>query len=149
MGAVEIDDKALLGALAAFRALDKDTRKAVQTATRTTLTPLWQKILRTRLAVAQRGHPKQDAKMLGKGRVQATVGGKGSLVAYNGRALSGGFSTWPGIEFGAVRYPQLPGRNPTGRIAYPAVKSWAPTAASVWMRVIADTIREVPGVEDA
>lgn len=150
MSAVEVDDTALLGALVAFRRLEPETRKAVQRATRQTLTPAWRNMLASSAARPQgRGYPKQDRKMIGKGRVSASVSGKGTLVAWTGKSLSGGYATWPGLEFGSLKHSGLPHRVSSGRIAYPAVKKWGPAAARVWLAVISDTLRAIPGAEDA
>lgn len=161
MGAVKVDDAQLLGALAAFKQLDKQTRTSTAKATRTTLRPLWQNIIATRLRVAQRSiSPRQDA-IIGKGAVAFTAAGKGSLKAYSSRKkLSGGLSsdTWQWVEFGTkdLRRPggpryagtRLPLYTPGGRMAYKGISSWAPTAARVYLAVLADVLRSLPGAED-
>lgn len=155
MGAVTVDDDALLGALAAFRSLDAETRKETAKAVRGTLRPLWQNIIETRARVAERSiSPRQDA-IVGKGAVAFTSAGKGSLKAYSTKkVLSGGLSSdqWPFVEFGTKRPnyagTRLPQFTPGGRIGYKGVKSWAPAAARVYLAVLYDVIRTIPGTED-
>ena len=156
MATVTVDDDALLGALAAFRALPKEVRSETAQAVRGTLKPVWGKIIATRERNAQRTiSPRQDA-LAGAGAASFTAAGRGTLKAYHTkRSLSGGMSTdqWPFVEFGTLRAryagTRLPRFTPGGRIAYPAVKSWAPTAASVYLGVLADVLRDLPGAGDA
>lgn len=155
MGVVAVDDDALLGALAAFKSLDSETRKETAKAVRGTLRPLWQDIIKTRQRVAERTiNPKQDA-LIGAGAVAFTGAGKGSLKAYsNKRALSGGMASddWPWVEFGTRRTgyagTRLPRFTKGGRIGYKGVKSWAPAAARVYLGVLYDVLRTIPGAED-
>lgn len=155
MGVAAVDDDALLGALAAFRSLDSETRKETAKAARGTLRPLWQKIVSTRVRVAERSiSPRQDA-LAGKGAVAFSSAGSGSLKVYSTKAsLSGGLSSdqWPFVEFGTKRPgyagTRLPQFTPGGRIGYKGVKSWAPTAARVYLAVLYDVIRTIPGTED-
>lgn len=155
MPTVTVDDDALLGALAAFKSLDSDTRKETAKAVRTTLRPLWQKIISTRVRVAERTiSPKQDA-LAGKGAVAFTSAGKGTLKVYSSKkVLSGGMSSddWPWVEFGTKRPgyagTRLPRFTPGGRIGYKGVKSWAPTAARVYLGVLYDVLRGIPGTSD-
>lgn len=155
MPAVQVDDDALLGALAAFRSLDADTRKETAKAVRGTLRPLWQNIISTRVRVAERTiSPRQDA-IVGKGAVGFGSTGSGALKAYSTKkVLSGGLSSddWPWVEFGTKRPgyagTRLPQFTPGGRIGYKGVKSWAPAAARVYLAVLYDVLRTVPGTED-
>lgn len=148
------DTDALVGAAAVFRTLDKDQRKDISAATRNTLRPLWQRVVATRVRVAQRSiSPRQDA-IVGPGTASMGVAGTGTLRAYtNARRLSGGMTNadWPFVEFGTYTPgyagTRLPYWTKGGRIAYPAVKSWAPTAARVWLAVLARGIRDA-GVTD-
>lgn len=154
MGAASVDDEALLGALAAFRALDSETRKETAKAVRGTLRPLWQNIIATRARNAERTiSPRQDA-IVGKGAVGFTGTGAGTLKAYSTKkVLSGGLSSdnWPWVEFGTHRAgyagERLPRFTPGGRIGYKGVKSWAPTAARVYLGVLHDVLRTVPGTD--
>lgn len=155
---LDIDERAVVGAAVAFRALEKDARKEVAAATRSKLKPLWTKIVATRVRNAQRSvSGAMDSRMAGKGRASVSAGGKGTLAGYTtGRSLSGGMtpgSDWPWVEFGTNRSgyagTRLPRFTPGGRIVYPGFKSWAPTATSVWLGVLYDAIRSTGVTQDA
>lgn len=147
---VEVDDRALLGALVALKRLDSEAKKEVTRTTRTVLTPAWKHQLARAASNPRTAWPGRggQAVLLGPGKVKAGVGGSASVVAWTGRRLSGGLDTWQWVEFGAGNYPQLPARNAKGRIAYDASKRFRNTAVKTWLRAIADACREVPGVED-
>lgn len=155
MGAVQVDERALLGALAAFKSLDADTRRETARAVRGTLTPLWRKVIDTKRRYAEGTvAPAQDA-LVGAGTASFTSGGRGTLRAYTGgKALSGGLGNdrWHAVEFGSGgrhgQRGQLPRRRSSGRIAYRGVQAWAPTAARVYLGVLYDVLRQIPGAQD-
>lgn len=140
---VTVDTRALTGALVALSRLEPDIRKDAAAATRRTLTPMF------RQTVARNTRSRQDERVLGTGAsVRATGSGSGKLVAYtSSRALAGGLvpsTQWPYVEFGSLgehaRRGQLPRRVSSGRMFYPAVKAFGPTAARVWLAVIYDAV---------
>lgn len=162
MGAVAVQDDALLGALAAFRSLDKVMRKQVQQQTQATLSPLFTTVYQQRAAEAGgrsgQGSARQDLAMAGRkpAKVSLTIGGKGSLKGYtSGRALSGGMrpsTDWPWVEFGTygpwAEYGRLPWWKKGGRVFYPTVKAFAPVAQRAYLFALYETLRSIQGVED-
>lgn len=145
-GVVKVSDDALLGVLAAFRSLDKEQKKRVQTAFKQTAVPLFRK------AYTQRRRTPQQVKAAGIGTVTLSQGGSGSFKGYStsSKVLSGGLNApggqWPFIEFGSKQPgyggTRLPWWVKSGRIFYPSVDAVAGVTQRVYMRVTYDLLRE-------
>jgi hypothetical protein len=156
VGAARVDDAALLGALAAFRRLEPEVRKETARAVRSTLTPLWRNIVATRVRVAEGTISGRMDALAGPGSAGFSASGRGTLRAFtSSKRLSGGLGNdqWWAVEFGTVKPgwsgTRLPRRFPKGRIGYRGVTSWAPAAARVYLAVLTDVLRTIPGAEDA
>lgn len=138
---LEFSDDAVRGAALAYKAADRDLRRAVNQATVETARPLW------RSRILAHKSRRQDRLV---GTPNVTGGNPPKLTAYTGRkALSGGLdsSKWWAVEFGSAgehgRRGQLPRRRNTGRIAYAALPGVLPRVVSSWVGIIYDRYGEV------
>ena len=142
---LDIRTDEIRGAQLYLKAADRDVRRAISRATSGRLRPEWRSLVRGNARTAQ------ERALFRSGGLSMSQAGKG-YVSVNGRNLSGGLSAgdggqWPGVEFGSYRYPQLPPRNRSGYVVYRSVQDFAPHATRVWLRTIADNVREGLGVQ--
>lgn len=145
----------------AMKLIERDVRNAINRATRQTMTPVW------RDAVAANARTGLDRRVVATG-VRIAAGNPPALVAATSkRALRGGLvpvETWQAVEFGADREKvttysrrspkgtqhqvtrhtarQMPQRRRGGRVAYPAVKQFAPRLAALWVQIVVRQIHE-------
>jgi hypothetical protein len=137
--------------VAALKNVDKDTRTAVNKQTRSVVSPVWQDEVMGRVSTPM------DKTVLGTGvRVATAALGFTLHGANNKKTLSGGLvpvESWKAWEFGANRNTattyqgrrrgknfkvkrhtkrQLPARNQSGRVLFPAVADVFPRVASLW-----------------
>jgi hypothetical protein len=149
---LEPDTDAIRGAVIVMRRADRDTRNAVKRETRARLIPRW------RALVERKVTDDRDRQVYLRARPSVSLNNNGGklVAAQGGRRLAGGllpYRDYAMVEFGSggpyARRGQLPAtRGRSGRIAYPAITSWAPTAARTWLRALADTIRDTGLAED-
>lgn len=154
------DDRALKAAVLAFKAADRDLRRAINTATRETMNPVWRGLVSDRAA----GQGGLTARMLGSGARIAAGNPPVAKAAQSTRGVgsrrdlrpSEDFGPW---EFGApnpnkwVTYKRkgrksgqhtvrrralrgLPRSAPGGRVVYPAWGELAPRMVSLWVQLI-------------
>lgn len=146
-GAVKVSDDALLGVLAAFRTLEKDQKKAVQTGFKRTAVPLFRK------AYTQRARTPQMKKAAGIGAVTLSQGGSGAFKGYStsSKVLSGGLNPaggqWPFIEFGSKQPgyggTRLPYWQKSGRIFFSAADATIGVVQRLYIRVTYDLFRDL------
>jgi len=154
MGVIDVDVHLLAGARAAMRNLEADERKKVAAATRSTLTPAWQRLIRNKVTT------RQQRATFGTAKVNFSAGGKGTLVVWDGRGMSGVRARdlgKPGrywmelVDYGSRRTYGRDGRLPPhttgGRITRPSVRAFSGYAAQVWLWALAESLREVVGVD--
>ena len=142
---LDIRTDEIKGAQLYLRQADREIRRAISRATGTSLRGQWRDLVRSYARSAQ------ERALFRTGGLSMSQTGKGYL-SVNGRNLSGGLTAgdggqWPAVEFGSNRYRQLPPRNPSGYVVYRSVQDFAPYATRVWLRTIADNVREGIGVD--
>lgn len=145
----------LRAAVLAMRVARREVRNDINRATRQTFNPVWRQL------VNDRARTSLDRRVLNTG-VRVVAGNPPALVAAGSRRrLPGGLvpaEQWQGVEFGANRDKvttyrrrspsggthtvrrhtarQLPARQRTGRVVFPAVADIAPRIASLWVQLI-------------
>lgn len=156
----------LQAAVLALKVVDRSLAKEIRAATVSTMGPVW------KTEVAGRARTLQDRVVLGAG---ARIAGGNPPVAMAGtsskRMRGGGRPSQlaGGVEFGANRGArttytthspkgtsyrvtrrtkrQLPARNASGRVVYPAFREVAPRTVSLWVQLIVakvyDALKEV------
>jgi hypothetical protein len=158
------DSKELQAAVLAMKAADKDLRKRINTATRTTMNPVWKSLVQDHLS----GRDAMTDRMLNNGVRIAAGNPPVAKAAQSSRAVGRGKRLIPrqdyaGWEFGVPdrnaysRYERknrtkggyhtverrtmrhLPRRYPQGRVVYPAYAEIAPRMVSLWVQIIMKT----------
>jgi hypothetical protein len=140
----------------ALRLAGKDLRKDINTATRTTLNPVWKSLIEDRASLDI------DQKILVPGSRIAAGNPPAAIAASSSRRLSGGGTPRElakAREFGAINREQertydrrnrkgggshkvtrhtqrqLPAATRSGRVVYPAFAELAPRMVSLWMQI--------------
>lgn len=160
MISVRGDDR-LKAAVLAMKLANRDLKKKINTATKTTMGPVWTS------EVTRRADTEMERRVIAKGARIKPGNPPVAVAATSTRKLSGGFvpaDLWPTVEFGTTRrdqykkyqgrsrkgkpYPvtrrtsrQLPPRS-RARVAYAALREVAPRVVSLWVQIIVKTYAE-------
>lgn len=154
------DHEELQAAVLAMKAADRELKKRIDTATRTTMNPVWRDQVKASLA-GERG---LSDRVLGSGVRIAAGNPPAAMAAQSARGVGDGKRVIPrehyaGWEFGANRMAysryerrnrtrpgthtverrtmmHLPRRTPQGRAVYPAFAEVAPRMVSLWVQLI-------------
>jgi hypothetical protein len=154
-------DDRLKAAALAVAAANRDLRRKIDAATRTTIGPVWVG------EVASRQRTTLDRAVYGKGTRIKPGNPPTAVAASSTKALRGGLvpgDQWRVIEFGANRAKvttydrvsvkgkrhkvtrhttrQLPPPTRRGRVAYPAFAEVAPRAVALWVQLIVRVYNE-------
>lgn len=149
------DHEELQAVVLAMKAADRDLKRDINQATRTTMNPVWKSLVQTNAARTLDGRVIVPGTRIAGGNPPAAV------AASSRRRLSGGLvpaEWWHAVEFGANRNKvetysrmspkgkrhrvtrhtarQLPQRDPNGRVAYPAFAELGPRMASLWAQIV-------------
>ncbi|MDF9877463.1 hypothetical protein [Cellulosimicrobium cellulans] len=149
------DHKELQAVVLAMKAADRDLKRDINQATRTTMNPVWKSLVQTNAARSLDGRVIVPGTRIAGGNPPAAV------AASSRRKLRGGLvpaEWWFAVEFGgnhnkvetySRRSPkgnrhrvtrhtarQLPRRDPNGRVAYPAFAEFGPRMASLWAQIV-------------
>lgn len=168
MGLVTISahsSRELIAVIAALQAAPREWQKVIRTETRTVAAKEWTAAVNRHAAAG--AHSATASAVLAKtARVKVSNQNVSLTSATVGRRLRGGLvpaESWPGFEFGAHREAkttyratrnghsfsvtrrtkaQLPARNRSGNVVYPAAAEVIPRIAALWAQTVARTIHE-------